>query len=113
MDKAKALSRWRALCNMTVARGCTVPEAAVAKRLADALAKKFGFANTPVSDSFRPNFDARYERAEARAAMRFAWEFRACGKARCHCMKFGTKHGPYKYGKVRRGAKVSSVYLGR
>lgn len=113
MDRTKALARWRALCNMTVARGCTVHEAAVAKRLADALAKKFGFADTPASDSFRPDFDKRYERAEARAATKFRWEYRTCGKMRCHCMKHGTKHGPYKYGKVRHGAKVSSVYLGR
>jgi len=113
MDRNKAHARWKALCNMTVARGCTVHEAEVAARLAKALAAKFGFADAPAADHWRGDFDSRYERAEARAAMHFKWEYRSCGKARCHCMKFGTKHGPYKYGKVRRGKHVASVYLGR
>jgi|SRR5579864_767014 len=113
MDRNKAQARWRALCNMTVASGCTVHEAEVAARLAKALASKWGFADTPVSDRWRDDFDARYERAEARAAMRYAWEYRTCGKARCRCMRIGDKHGPYKYGKVRRGNHVYSIYLGR
>lgn len=113
MDRNKAHARWKALLNMTVARGCTPHEAEVAARLAKALASKWGFADTPVTDRWREDFDARYERAEARAAMRYRWEYRTCGKARCRCMRGGAKHGPYKYGKVRSGRKVSSVYLGR
>lgn len=113
MDRKKAEARYRALRNMTEARGCSPNEAAIAKRLADALQKKFGLDDAPVSDSFRPDFDLRWERAEQKAAMRYAWEYRSCGKRRCHCMRYGTKHGPYKYGKVRRGNSVNSIYLGR
>lgn len=113
MDKAKAYTKWRALCNMTEARGCTKHEAETAKKFADVLAKKFGFADTPTAERWRPDFDARYARAEAKAAMRYGWEYRRCWKARCRCMRGGAPHGPYKYGKVRRGNKVNSVYLGR
>src|ERR1700730_8311134 len=111
MDRKKAEARYRALRNMTEARGCNPNEAAIAKRLADALQKKCGLEDAPVSDSFRPDFDARWERAAAKAAMRWNWEYRTCGKARCRCMRGGSPHGPYKYGKVRRGATVCSVYL--
>ena len=112
MDRKKAGARYRALRNMTVARGCTKPEADVAKRLADALAKKFGFADTPISNSWRPDFDIRWERTERRAAIKFRWEYRTCGKSACHCMRGYGKHGPYKYGKVRIGNKVNSIYYG-
>lgn len=112
MDRKKAEARYRALRNMTVARGCTQNEADIAKRLADTLAKKFGFADTPVTQSWRPDFDVRWERAERRAATKFRWEYRRCGKQNCHCARGGRGHGPYKYGKVRVGNKVNSIYLG-
>jgi hypothetical protein len=114
MDKRQAAYRkWKALLNLTVERGCTMHEADTAKRLADLMAKNYGFAREAEPEAFRPDFDARWKRAEQRAAMRWRWEYRSCGKAACHCMRELTKHGPYKYGKVRKGRKVSSVYLGR
>lgn len=100
---------------MTEARGCTKHEAATAARLAAALAKKWGFDNDPHQRQWRPDFDSRFARAEQRAATRWAWEYRKCGKKRCHCATTasGKGHGPYKYGKRREGLKVRSVYMGR
>lgn len=40
------------------------------------------------------------------------WEYRQCYKAKCHCMRGGAWHGPYRYAKRWRQGKVSSVYLG-
>jgi len=40
------------------------------------------------------------------------YEYKQCHKPTCHCMKGGAWHGPYRYRKVRRGAIVSSEYLG-
>lgn len=112
MDEHKARTRWQALLRMTVARGCSVHEAEVAARLAGVLAKRWGFADTP-TQPFRPDFDDRFSRAQSKAAQRFNWEYRKCGKANCHCFAGGRqRHGPYKYGKVRRGHKVNSIYLG-
>jgi hypothetical protein len=56
---------------------------------------------------------AEYARREQDAAKRFGWEYRSCGKPKCHCMKEGTKHGPYKYRKVRVGKTVKSIYGGK
>jgi hypothetical protein len=39
-------------------------------------------------------------------------EYRQCYKRNCRCMKGGAWHGPYRYAKQRRGAKVSSEYVG-
>lgn len=110
--RSKALRKWRALLNLTVQRGATMHEAAVAAKLAKALAAKFGFGNTDKRD-FREDFASRFARAEQRAARRWAWEYRTCGKGRCHCMRGDGKHGPYKYGKKRTGRKVVSIYVGK
>src|SRR5271156_4850291 len=56
---------------------------------------------------------ADYARREEEARIRFGWEYRSCGKPNCHCMKEGTKHGPYKYRKVRKGKTVTSIYGGK
>lgn len=101
------------MLRMTVARGCTPHEAATAKRLADVLAAKFGFKDAATQAPPPPaDFHARYARAEKRAARRFNWEYRKCGKPNCHCARGGA-HGPYKYAKVREGRVVCSVYLGK
>ncbi len=113
MDAQKARSKWEALKRMSVERGCSKHEAATARKLADALAKKYGFADVPAGRPFREDFDTRFRRAEGRAAMRFNWEYRQCYKPRCHCMKTNSPHGPYKYGKKREGRTVRSIYLGR
>jgi hypothetical protein len=112
VDRDSAFRKWRALCNITVERGATTHEATTAFRLARALAAKFGFSESRPAD-FRPDFDHRYARAEARAARRWKWEYRQCYKPRCHCMKFHSPHGPYKYGKQRTGHTVRSVYMGK
>jgi len=114
MDREDARRRIAALLKMTVARGCTPAEAATARRLAETLAQKHGFTiRTRESASERPDFEARYQRAEGRAAARFNWEFRTCGKKSCRCMNGGAKHGPYKYSKQRVGKTVRSIYRGR
>jgi hypothetical protein len=114
MTREQALRKWRSLTAMVVERGCSVHEAATAARLASVLARKWGFGDSPGRAHERPDFDVRYTRAEQRAAVRFAWEYRRCGKQNCHCAGRGTfRHGPYKYGKKREGRKVRSVYLGR
>jgi hypothetical protein len=41
------------------------------------------------------------------------YEYKQCHKPTCHCMKGGAWHGPYFYRKVRRGAIVTSEYVGR
>lgn len=56
---------------------------------------------------------AEFKRREEEARKRFDWEYRSCGKRNCHCMKEGTKHGPYKYRKVRKGKTVTSIYGGK
>lgn len=114
MDRVAAKRRIESLLRMTVARGCTEPEAATARRLADVLAAKYGFKINRPASAPRPNFDERFERAERKAAARFKWEYRRCGKGNCHCARAATPpHGPYRYGKKRTGRKVSSVYYGR
>jgi hypothetical protein len=40
------------------------------------------------------------------------FEYRQCYKAKCHCMRGGAWHGPYRYAKHWRQGKVSSEYLG-
>jgi len=40
------------------------------------------------------------------------FEYRQCYKAKCHCMRGGPWHGPYRYAKRWRQGKVSSEYLG-
>jgi len=112
MDAQQARVRWQALLRMTVERGCTIHEAATAKRMADVLAKKFSFVHADTETKWRPDFDARYERAERKAAMRYVWEYRTCGKVRCRCMRGGRPHGPYKYGKRRVNGTPHSIYIG-
>jgi len=82
---------------MTVARGCTPHEAQAARVIADRLAVTWHFV---VSEQPRPR------------GARWRWEYRRCGKPRCHC-RSGALHGPYKYEKRRRGRVVSSVYRGK
>lgn len=114
MTHAQAKRKYDALLNMTAARGCTPHEAKSAARLAKALAKKYGFAAPASQTSWRPNFDERYARAEERAASRFGWEYRKCGKDNCHCARSRSKgHGPYRYAKRREGRTVRSIYMGR
>ena len=99
---------------MTVERGCTPHEAATAAKLARALGQKWGFVEPRPRAEYRPDFDDRFKRAESRAAARWSWEYRRCGKKRCHCARAASpSHGPYKYGKRRDGRKVVSVYYGR
>lgn len=113
MDVARARMKWRALQRMTVECGCSPHEAATAVRLADVLAKKYGLTDDVARAPWRKDFDARFSGAQAKAAHRYGWEFRTCGKARCHCMRGGAPHGPYKYRKERRGETVNSIYRGR
>lgn len=112
MDRAAAYRKWQTLARMTTARGCTPPEAATAARLAKALAGRWGFGGSTRSYDLRRDFETRYRRAEGRAARRWAWEYRTCGKPTCHCYR-GHAHGPYKYAKRREGGTVRSIYLGR
>lgn len=114
MTREQAKRKFNALRNMTEARGCTKHEAATAAHLASTLAKKWGFGSAS-SQRWRPDFDSRFARAEQRAAARWNWEYRKCGKTNCHCSRASTGrgHGPYKYAKRREGAKVRSVYIGR
>lgn len=115
MDAAavKAHRKWEALKRVTVERGATKHEAATASRLAVALAAKYGFGVDRREGKWREDFDTRFHRAEHRAAKRWAWEYRRCGKARCGCMRGGGPHGPYKYSKKRKGKKVVSIYVGK
>lgn len=112
MDRTAAYRKWQTLARMTTARGCTPAEAATAARLAKVLAGKWGFGGSTRSYDVPPGFSTRYQRAERRAARRWAWEYRTCGKPRCRCAH-GDKHGPYKYAKRRDGGTVRSIYLGR
>ena len=114
MTREQARRKYDSLTRMTMARGCTSHEAETARRLAAALAARWGFDDSRAAREWRQDFDARFARAEARAAIRFNWEYRRCGKKRCRCAaSLATRHGPYKYGKKRTGRKVSSVYVGR
>ena len=113
MDTQQARRKWDSLRRMTKERGCSEHEAATARRLADALAKKYGFADAQPSTPFRQDFDTRFNRAAERAATRFRWEYRKCGKSTCWCARCAPGHGPYKYHKERDGKTVRSVYLGR
>lgn len=112
MDRDGAYRKWQALRRVTVANGATTHEAATAARLASVLASRFGFADQEPRQ-YREDFAPRYERAEARAARRWNWEYRQCYKPRCHCMKSDSPHGPYRYAKQRDGRTVRSVYIGR
>jgi hypothetical protein len=114
MTRDEAHRKYKSLLNMTEARGCTSHEATTARRLAAALAQKWGFADPNTGRSWRPDFDSRFARAEQHAAARWKWEYRRCGKKRCWCARAAAKtHGPYKYGKRREGRKVRSIYMGR
>lgn len=112
-DREAARRKWRSLLRMTVARGCTQPEADTAALLAHRLDLRYGFTGeTPAHPE--SGFAERHAADERRAAMRWKWEYRRCGKPNCWCM--GTTrpgHGPYKYGKRRSGTYVTSVYIGR
>lgn len=117
MTREEAQRKWNQLHKMTVERGCTQAEADTARRLAAALAARFGFGQRDSESqesprSSRPNWDARYERAERKAARRWRWEYRRCGKKNCHCVN-DKGHGPYKYAKVRQGKTVRSIYVGK
>ena len=128
------------LKNMTVARGCTEPEASTAKAFADRLDRMYGFSaeasfrSTREPDertrrwqeyvrrreASRPERTAtkrkEYERDYQEAAKKFRWEGRKCGKSNCWCYGSPGYHGPYKYRKERYGFKnrrVHSVYLGK
>lgn len=99
---------------MTTANGCTEHEARTAAGLADVLNKRWGFTAPAEPSSFREPFDERFARAEQKAGLRYRWEYRRCGKARCRCAgRNAPRHGPYKYAKQRRGRKVVSIYGGR
>ena len=114
MTRLEAKRKIESLLRMKVSRGATPAEEATARRLAEALASKFGFSIRPLRTEWRPDFDQRFARAEKRAGMRFNWEYRRCWKPRCHCMRTsGQGHGPYRYGKKRSGRRVHSIYLGR
>src|SRR5438552_12078775 len=110
MDRAAAYRKWQTLCRMTVERGCSQAEAEAAARLAARLATRWltdAGPTTPQADD-----ETVYARAEQRAAQRWHWEYRRCGKPRCRCND-GHLHGPYKYTKRREGQRVRSIYLGR
>src|SRR5258708_6980072 len=111
MTQEQAWTKYNALLRMTVDRGCTTHEAATAARIAAALAARFGFGDTQPKSHHRPEWDDRFARAEKRAAIKWRWEYRRCGKGNCHCAR-GGRHGPYKYGKKRKGRKVVSIYVG-
>lgn len=111
MTREQAKRKYDTLTRMTTANGCSSHEAATAKRLAATLAAKFGFDSKPHHSQYRDDFSSRFARAEKRAAIRWNWEYRRCGKRNCHCAK-GGRHGPYKYSKRREGKKVVSVYIG-
>jgi len=97
---------------MTTERGRRRLVRRAAARLVARLAARFGFGAAPPSPTPEAGFDAQYERAEASAARHWRWEYRRCGKRRCHCAH-DRGHGPYKYTKVRRGGTPVSVYVGK
>lgn len=114
MNRTGAKRKIEALLRMTVERGCTKGEAATARRMAESLAAKWGFTIRPrTSGEKKPDYDERFREAEKKAAARWGWEYRSCGKKSCHCMRDGSKHGPYKYRKRRDGKKISSIYGGK
>lgn len=113
MDINRARRKWEALRNMTTERGCSAHEAASAKKLADVLAAKYGFNAPRAEQAWRSSFDARFYRAERRAAIKWKWEYRRCSKSNCHCARGGNGHGPYKYAKRRTGKLVRSIYIGK
>ena len=122
MTETTARRRYEALGRMTVARGCTREEAATAARLRAELRRAHpscatGARRPPAvaQDANRRRrawSEGRWEARVREAAARFAWEYRTCGKRRCHCMHGGARHGPYRYAKRRRGRTVRSLYLG-
>jgi hypothetical protein len=109
--REQAYRKWKALLNMTEARGCSKHEAETARRLAGALSTQWGFNREP-QPTHRPDFPGRYARAERTAARNWRWEYRKCGKDSCWCATATQGHGPYKYGKRREGKTVRSIYMG-
>src|SRR5262245_12731478 len=97
MTREKALALLRALRRLTVANGCTPHEAFSAAKKAEQLAARYAVVEL---DFLIPT------------GVAWRWEWRRCGKRRCHC-RGGALHGPYKYSKRRRGKTVVSVYRGK
>src|SRR5260370_20953026 len=112
MNQSQAQRKYDKLREIRGERGEGEHEAATAGRLALALARQYGLSDAAPGAPAREEFDARFRRAEARAAYTYAWEYRTCGKPRCRCMRVGYRHGPYKYSKRREGKKVVSIYRG-
>lgn len=137
MTRQEAQRKYDALKRLTVARGATVSEAATASRLAAALAAKYSL-NDEQPRSTRQGYsdaraeprstrhggapwpppppdewDFRWEYVYGKASRKWRWEYRKCGKAKCWCARAHQGHGPYRYGKVRRGLSVHSHYVGR
>jgi len=112
MTREQAYSMWRSLKNMTVARGCTEPEAATAAKMRDRLDQAWGFSGGEQVPP-QPEVVNQFWSDLGKAAGNWKWEFRRCGKRNCHCMKGGHPHGPYRYAKQRHGRRVNSIYLGK
>lgn len=111
MTRDEAMARYRALGNMTVARGCTEPEAATAARLRRMIDEEWNFSSEQVRRGPIPN-KGEAERWYWANVMVWNWEHRKCGKKNCWCAGAARGHGPYKYAKRRVGKKVASIYLG-
>ncbi len=117
----------KALANMTIARGCTVGEAAAAiAALRRAILKlepgsrgaRFIWAKIAENQTAL-TLAIQSQKVEQHKAKR-GWQFRKCGKRTCHCMTGGALHGPYRYGRRRTKRErrpgtyaFSSVYQGK
>jgi hypothetical protein len=112
MDRDSAFRKYKALLNMTEARGCSEAEASSAAALAKQLAGKWNFAHEPAPDAAAWT-DRVWQPKYEKASQTFHWEYRKCGKPACWCRHAKYSHGPYRYHKKRIGKKVVSVYLGK